>query len=206
MTACATAPSPYPREVSAAVDTVNNFYDAVKSKDADRTYQYLSDIYKSRYTKEDFESHFSDNYDFYYEFASQLKDSAAPDDIHISAQPVDDPCAELDILQAQDGTWKLRKVPGKGAAQTGDLRRLAIIEALRTRAFLSLIDNYSNQHPELDKQTVRQIKRFLTYDHLSPDKIRFYGREAIISVTDDTKLRISCGKQGWRLTQCILSP
>ena len=66
MTACATAPSPYPQEVSDAVDTVNNFYDAVKSKDADRTYQYLSDIYKSRYTKEDFESHFSDNYDFYY--------------------------------------------------------------------------------------------------------------------------------------------
>lgn len=204
-TSCATTQSPYPKEVTDAVETVSNFYDAVKNKNIDKTYQYLSEIYRERYSKEEFEALFLDNYDFYYEYASQLKDSASPEDIRISAQPIGDPCADIDLMQNIDGTWKMRKVPPRQAAQTEEMRRTALLEALKTRAFLSLIDNYSIQHPELDKQSVRQIKRFLTYDYISPDKIQFYGREAIISVTDDTQLRMACGKNGWRLTQCILS-
>ncbi|MBR4986224.1 MAG: hypothetical protein IKY83_10865 [Proteobacteria bacterium] len=202
---CASAPDLYPAEVTDALDAINGFYDAVKHKNAEKTYSYLSEIYRTRYSKEEFEAQFIDHYDFYYEFASQLKDSASPEDIRIAAQPIGDPCAEIELVQASDSTWKLSHTPGRQATQTPQMRREALIEALRTRAFLTLIDNYSNLHPELDKQIVRQIKRFLTYEYISPEQVQFYGQEAVISVTDDTQLRMACGKNGWRLTQCILS-
>ena len=187
-------------EVRAFAD---DFYDAVASRDAARVYALVAA--NEQISRQDFETIFSENYDIFMAHAIRLRDDAATDVVHLSAQRRDDPCASVDLV-FEDDRWQISTVPSPEAARTVEERKQDLISLIQTHAFMSVFDAYGTAHPELDAARMRQIKRYIAYETIPVQNVSFSGNVATVSVAEDARIFLTCSPQGWSLSQCIFIP
>jgi hypothetical protein len=184
--------------------TIDGFYDAVAAKDARATYAYLDDDLKNDISWEAFQSYFDTHYSQFLTFAIRLHDESAARQADISAQMPDDPCAQLRLVTDETGQWRVANVPRHAAAESPEQRKTALIQALRTRQFHAVVDDYATRHPEIDRAKIRQLKRVLAFENIPVQNVRFVAKDAIIDIGYDKHIRMSCEPQGWRLVSCSL--
>lgn len=199
-------PSQTPRTALEAevAHVVNDFYQAVQAKDARRVYNVLDDDLKKSFTYDAFQKYFESHYSQFLTFATGLHDEWNAQPSVISAQLENDPCAEMRLITNDEGYWRLAKVPGYAAADSEEKRKNALIQALRTRQFHAVVDDYALRHPEIERAKIRQLKRVLAFENIPVQNVNFVATEAIIDIGYDRQIRMSCEPQGWRLVSCSL--
>lgn len=201
--ACAHTQTPHDTLQAEIQNTIEDFYQAVQAQDAKTIYQMNSE-WQDAYTLDEFEHYFQTHKGQFRVFAENLRNESRAQLPEISAQRADDPCAAMQLVTHADGQWRLTKVPGHDAAQTEEMRKKALLQALKTSQFHAIVENYASTHPEIPSANFRQLKRVLAFENIPLHNIQFVATEAVIDIGNGKNIRMSCETKGWRLVSCNL--
>lgn len=193
---CTPAPSARSQVQGAVQGTVDRFVAAVSAHDADAVYALLPPVWRVKFTKGEFSSFFGQNYDMFVEFSTRLLDNSEV--LGVSAQLEGDPCGLTAWEADADGNFKLRRVP----LPVPHTARQDLLQAMRSRQFMAVLDEYAAGHPEWDGQALRHLRRVLEFGDIGAENVEFYARDAVVTVPDTAILYLTCSPDGWRIVQC----
>ena len=196
--ACASGPAPRQAIEQDVQATVRQFADAVNQHRADEVYALMSDGWKIQFSKEAFADYFEQNYESFVEYADSLQGDASA--LTMQATFENDVCGHVSWQMAEDGHWKLASVPT--VAGTPEDAKRELLEVIRSRPFMEALDEYALVHPEWSGETLRHLKRMLTFDEIGAEYVDFWAHEALLTIPHTAIIRMTCSSGGWRILQC----
>ena len=196
-TGCASTNGIYEQTQSALSNTIDEMYQAAVEHNTSRLYSYLSHATREQYTESEFKEYFDQNDQYIIDYLGKLRDETQIQPYSVRAIQTGDPCGSLSLTLNTDDQWILDQIPERNAIDNTESRKLRLLNALRTKQFVRMINSYSQNHPEIAPENIREILRLL--DRMDENHISFSGQTAILSMDESHEISMICTKEGWIL-------
>ena len=196
-TSCASSPGVYEQTQVSLAATINDMYQAALQNDASKLYHALSKSTQEQYSESEFKDYFEQNKDYIIEYLARLKDEAMIQPYAIHAIQTGDPCGTLSMTLNKNNQWTIDKTPDDKASYDQEKRISQLLDAVKSKRFIDLINTYSIHHPEIAPERIREMLRSLIY--LNESGITFSGPTAQIVLDKTNTVTMICTKEGWSI-------